>query len=145
MYFRSFAVEFANMAHIGLVAIGAFIILAGCFRKPAAQTETPEGIVKGQVIVGPARPVLRKNEPPPAMSKWYQIRKVMIYRKGQKTPVAEAALDANGYFKLSLEAGLYVVKMNLAGIERSADLPQEIVVRPGKTVEIRIDVDTGMR
>ncbi|MFC1954746.1 hypothetical protein ACFLVZ_02875 [Chloroflexota bacterium] len=46
---------------------------------------------------------------------------------------------------MGLEAGIYTVDINHIGMDRSSDVPKEIEIGAGKTIELNIDIDTGIR
>ncbi|MEE9583710.1 MAG: hypothetical protein V3W01_03515 [Dehalococcoidales bacterium] len=41
--------------------------------------------------------------------------------------------------------GTYTVDINYSGIDSSPDVPKKIEIKPGETVRVEIDIDTGIR
>ena len=48
-------------------------------------------------------------------------------------------------YSIELETGIYIIDINRIGIDSSSDVPLEIEIRPGETVKLDIDIDTGIR
>ena len=44
-----------------------------------------------------------------------------------------------------LQEGKYIVDLKSLGIDRSSDVPAIIIIIPGETVLIKIDLDSGFR
>jgi hypothetical protein len=50
-----------------------------------------------------------------------------------------------GYYRVELKPGVYLLDINRIGIDHSGDIPKKIIVEPGQTVKVNIDIDTGIR
>ena len=104
-----------------------------------------KGIVQGKILIGPICPVEREGvtcEPSPEA---YSSRKIIIYATDGSTIIKETTPDEKGNYKISLIEGEYVVGIYRTGIDSSSDVPKNITVRKGETVELNISVDTGIR
>jgi hypothetical protein len=75
----------------------------------------------------------------------YEARKIMVYDKNRDKLIAQVDIDANGYFQVELKQGIYTVDINHIGMDRSSDVPKEIEISAGRTIELNIDIDTGIR
>lgn len=109
---------------------------------------TPEGMLAGEVTVGPFCPVEIEGEacPPPAGT--YESIRVLVYvRLGQGDRlVAETRPDATGRFELLLPSGSYRVALEHSiGIPGAPRAVTEARVEPGATTTIAFDIDTGIR
>jgi len=130
-----------------LVFIAAIVGMLLC----ACHAETPQlGTVEGTVTIGPIWPVERPGEKPPVPPEVFDARKVMIYDKRgtrliQKVDLVQIDQGQEGYYRIQLKPGTYIVDINHVGIDTSSDIPTEIEVRPEETVQVNIDIDTGIR
>ena len=119
----------------------ALAVVAACATKPV---ET--GILHGQVSIGPLVPVVREGEPEPtAAPEVYAARQIVIYKADGRTEVTRIAIDPNGAYSVTLPVGTYVVDINRAGIDSANGLPRPIELRAGESLELDIEIDTGIR
>ena len=123
-----------------LAVIVSGLLLTGC---SAGNLET--GTLDGTVTIGPIWPVEPPGGNPPIPCEVYEARKVMIYDKNGSKLVKKVDLDCKGYYSINLNPSVYTVDINHVGIDRSPDVPTKIEIRPGETVELDIDIDTGIR
>ena len=123
-----------------LVAITIGLLLAGC---AGGTLET--GILEGTVTIGPIWPVVPPGGNPPIPSEVYEARKVMIYDKNGDKLVKQVDLDYGGHYRVELKVGVYTVDINRIGIDSSSEVPKKIEIRPKDTIELDIDIDTGIR
>jgi hypothetical protein len=103
------------------------------------------GVLEGQVTIGPLQPVEKPVETPTVPPAVYAARKIMVYNQGHTVLVKQVDLSDTGYYLVELKAGIYVVDINYIGIDRSSDVPKQIEVKPGQTITLDIDIDTGIR
>ena len=127
-----------NFVLLAVVIIG--LLLGGCAGGTA---ET--GTLEGTVTIGPIWPVERPGDNPPIPPEVYDARKVMVYDKNGRKLVEQVDLGQDGYYSVALESGVYTVDINHLGIDHSRDVPEKIEIRPGETVKLDIDIDTGIR
>lgn len=128
----------------GIVAL-VFLFFIVCSHQSVKTQEVQMGLVHGKITIGPTRPVERSGMPPPDMTRWYRGKIILIYSEDEKKLVATAPVDDSGNYRVSVAPGNYVLKMKLKGIQRAGNLPKEIVVNAGETVQIDVDIDTGIR
>jgi hypothetical protein len=104
------------------------------------------GILEGQVTIGPLVPVVREGElePTPA-PEVYAAREIVVYKKNGKTEVTRLEIDASGWYRGELPAGVYVVDINRSGIDSASGLPKEITITANAVFRLDIDIDTGIR
>ena len=122
---------------IGLVLAG---LLIGCSCGTAGS-----GILGGNVTIGPICPVEQPGHPCPVPCEMYQARKVLIYNSSGTKLIAEAAIDCNGHYWVELKSGGYTVDINRDGFGHVSGVPEKIELKSGQTVELNIDIDTGIR
>ncbi len=114
------------------------VLIAGCIQQE-------KGVLQGNVTIGPLCPVEPCHVSPQQMEKVYELRKILIYDANRQSVLEEVNIDKNGTYSIYLNPGKYVVDINKTGIDRSADVPKEINIEPGKTVALDINIDTGIR
>lgn len=136
------------MKHIGhwvnsIFVLCAVLLFAGCVQSG------PPATLKGKVSVGPLTPVERVPEagttPTPIPAIVFTSRSINIYQADGKTLVKKVAFQGDGTYQVELAPGTYVVNTAPEKIERARDLPKTIQLHPGETVELDIDIDTGIR
>ena len=106
-------------------------------------TATPQGTVKGLVVAGPACPVERADQPCPP--KPVPDRLVLIETTGGEV-VARVTTDQKGQFTATLPPGTYTLKIppgsSLYPVQRTED---RVTVVAGQTVQVQIELDSGIR
>jgi hypothetical protein len=103
------------------------------------------GVLEGQVIIGPLQPVETPGETPVVPPTVYAARKIMVYDQDHTMLVRQVDLSETGYYRVELKAGIYVIDINYAGIDRSSDVPKQIEIKPSQTIRLDVDIDTGIR
>ncbi len=98
----------------------------------------------GRVTIGPLCPA----EPCSRTFDYSGVR-VNVYDAASKTRVARVSADSNGYYRVKLEPGNYLVNVtdtagNSFGLPR-LDYTQSISIREGHVIEMGFDIDTGIR
>ncbi len=140
---------------------GRYTVVVNDFRKEfeipgGADFQKESGIIKGKVTIGPLCPVEPCNLPPEDIARIYEARKVIIYQQATKTRAAQANLDRDGKYSISLWPGCYIVDISDAqGNALPLDLnrrprigniiPVEVQVKPGEEIVMDFDIDTGIR
>jgi len=117
--------------------------------KESVQTKMSQmGVVTGKVSFGPLRPgPIRDDEPeenPELLRKIYAVHKVKVLAEDGKRTVREVEIDSQGIYKVELEPGIYFLQITPSGIGKLQKQSQRVEVRPGKTIQADISVDTGM-
>ncbi|MDD5095182.1 MAG: hypothetical protein PHV74_12525, partial [Dehalococcoidia bacterium] len=106
----------------------------------------PKGLLQGHVTIAPIHPVQQPgddpNDVPPEV---YDARKVMVYDQFGQKLISLIDIGHDGNYRQELSPGVYVIDINHAGIDRSSDVPRTIQILPGETVQLNIDIDTGIR
>ncbi len=118
----------------------ALTLVLGCSQK-----KEDTGTLQGIVTVGPLCPVEPCSLAPGALTQALQARRVVVYTQDKSSVVKVVDLKPNGAYKADLLVGTYLVDINKIGMDSTGDVPKEIVIEKGKTVELNINVDTGMR
>ena len=108
----------------------------------AACPEVETGILKGKVTIGPLCPVepCSVTVPNPYIS-----RKIILQKQtGEFFP--QIILQEDGSFEAEIGVGIYILSLSdciFLGCNRS--LPKTVTIEAGKTAEVEIDIDTGIR
>lgn len=104
---------------------------------------TPGGVA-GRVLAGPTCPV-QQDPPDPACADRPVPGAVLVVFDEKGREVTRISTDPNGYFRSSLDPGLYRIEPQpVEGLLGTAPV-FEVEIRPGITLEIATDYDTGIR
>ncbi len=107
----------------------------------SGEEERGFGILAGKVTIGPLCPV----EPcPGTVPNPYTARQIIASKKTGE--VFHIPLNADGSFVGELPDGTYSIDLtscSYLGCKRS--LPREIIIEENKTLQVSIDIDTGIR
>jgi hypothetical protein len=122
---------------IGLVLAGLSV---GCSSGTAGS-----GILEGNVTIGPICPVEQPGNPCPVPCEMYQARKVLIYDSNGTRLITEVDIDCNGHYWVELKPGGFTVDINRDVFGHVSGVPQKIEISAGQTIELNIDIDTGIR
>ena len=101
------------------------------------------GTVEGTVVIGPWTPVepVGGSHPPPEV---YTSRHVIL--EESFLPRVEIPMNGTGYFKAQVKAGTYSATIsNCTFIGCSLAVHETVIVKPGETTKIQINIDTGIR
>ena len=104
------------------------------------------GTLEGHVTIGPLVPVVHEGSPEP--TPWPEVwegRVIVIYAENGQTEVTFATIDAHGNYRVSLQAGTYVVDINRRGLDRGIDLPKKVEILSGQVTRLDVEIDTGLR
>jgi len=108
----------------------------------AACPELKTGTLKGKVTIGPLCPV----EPcPVTVPNPYVSKKIVLQNKTGEI-FKLISLREDGSFEAKTGVGIYTLSLSdcsYLGCNRS--LPKTVTIEAGKTTEIEIDIDTGIR
>ena len=125
-----------------LMALALLLLLL----LPACADNAGEGVLSGQVSIGPLSPVVQPGDTPePVPPEVYAARKIMVYDARGKKLVREVSLKTDGSYRTALKAGVYTVDINYGGIDHSPDVPRQVEITAGETFRLDIDIDTGIR
>ncbi len=111
--------------------------------EPSPETLPSQGSgVRGQVLIGPACPVMRVDNPCPDQP--YQAELTVYSLNGKK--VAGSSSDAQGTFEIKLPPGEYILHAESpeGGILPHAE-DVEFTVDPDEFTEIVVNFDSGIR
>ena len=123
---------------IAITAVTLFIF--GC-----SDVTQEYGILQGKVTIGPLVPVERPGVEYEIPCEVYEARKVMVYDKNHKKLIKQVDIDCDGNYQLELEPDFYVIDINRIGIDHSSEVPAKIEIKPRETIQLDIDIDTGIR
>ncbi|MFC2059291.1 META domain-containing protein [Chloroflexota bacterium] len=106
---------------------------------------TDSGLLRGEVTIGPITPVEKPGETPAVPCEVYGARNIMVYDSDGTSLIKQVDIDCEGNYEVKLKPGIYMIDINNIGIDHSSDVPKEIEIKSGETVELNIDIDTGIR
>lgn len=128
-----------------LLAIIVIGLASAGFSVGCSSSAPGDGILEGNVTIGPICPVERQGSPCPVPCELYQARKVLIYDSSGTKLIVEADIDCTGHYSIELKSGTYTVDITRDNFGRVSGVPQKIELKPGQTVALNIDIDTGIR
>ena len=118
-----------------LAVLALAVVVGGCGRPaPAA------GWLEGQVHIGPVNPVEQPGVP---NERPYSAALLIKHASGGGL-VAQIASDETGSFHVGLPPGAYVLEP-VNGDPMPTASPQEFVIESGRTTQVRVDYDSGIR
>ena len=85
----------------------------------------------------------RKPQVPPCDGP-YPNYEITVYRADGKTIVSKITSDANGNYKISLNAGTYIIYTQ-NGLSQDDVKTNQVTIVSGKVVKLDLVVDTGIR
>lgn len=117
----------------------AFLLVAAC--SPLLQPTPTDSGIEGHVTIGPTCPVMQIGNPCP--DKPYQATLTVLTSIG-KHKVIQFESDSNGYFRVALSPGEYILHPESPNImPRAADVP--FTVAPHQFTRIDVVYDSGIR
>ena len=119
-----------------LITSVLILVLAACSVNP---TPTDSG-VEGKVLIGPNCPVVQQGQECPDQP--YQATLVVNNSNGRE--IAKVQTDENGYFKIPLEPGEYILHPESPNVMPYA-AEQTFVVEAGKFTQVTVNYDSGIR
>jgi hypothetical protein len=133
------------MRNLLITSVLALICLVGL----SIHAEEKEmGIVTGKVKFSPVRPgPVRLNEPedPEILRRIYANHRVRVLAENGKKLIRELEINSQGIYKTELEPGIYFLQVTPPSMGKFQKQPQRVEVTAGKTINVDISVDTGMR
>lgn len=113
------------------------LLLATC---SVQQPKATDSGVQGQVTIGPMCPVVQVSQPCPNQP--YQATLTVNTLGGER--IARVHADANGYFKVKLGAGTYILHPESPnGMSYAAD--QTFTVQANQFAQVNVRYDSGIR
>lgn len=107
-------------------------------------TTRAEGVLQGQVTIGPLCPVEIAGVPCEAQP-GYSTYSVIVAENNRDKVIARTKLDEQGKYKLELPAGIYSVRIEPAVGIYKAQNKQQVTISANITTELNFDLDTGIR
>lgn len=105
------------------------------------------GTLTGHVDIGPLQPVERVGVPQPTPSPaMYAAWRIVVLSQDGKREIARGEIDSSGHYQIKLPDGKYLVTakpVNGEGLGGQQGHPVEILT--GKTIQLDISIDTGIR
>lgn len=135
------------------VIVFCALCVASCapLAAPVATTtpptsSAPVGYLTGHVSIGPLTPVERVGVPSPTPApEVYAARSINIFKPDGVTLVVNVKINSDRTYRVALPPGDYVVALARSGIDRARGLPKPITIESGKTMQVKVDIDTGIR
>jgi hypothetical protein len=122
-----------------VIAVGLILVTVISILSQGTQT----GVIEGKVTIRPFTPVEPSSGPtvPPGT---YSSRSIILKPWLGKTMYVP--LDEDGVFHAEVKAGSYQVTLSdCVFLGCASSLPRTVVVKPGETTILHIDIDTGIR
>jgi len=109
-------------------------------------TTQPRGMIEGRVTIGPLHgPVPPGREPDVDMAAVYASREIAAFTADGASEVARSAIT-DGVYRIEVPPGTYVVKLvSKSEMDTAKNLPRTVEVTGGASLELDIEVDTGIR
>jgi len=127
-----------------VVGLLVLVVTGACSAACLAGSQA-DGVLEGQVIIGPLCPVEPCEVSEEMLAQAYSARKVEIYTPDRSRLVQDVPLNATGYYEVALPPGTYLVDITRTGIDTSPQVPREVAIPAGGTVRLDIEIDTGIR
>ena len=100
------------------------------------------GLLKGKVTIGPLCPV----EPCPVTVPNPYTSRIIILLKQTGEFFSPIILQEDGSFEAEIGAGIYTLSLSdCSFLGCNYSLPKTVTIKAGKTTEVEIDIDTGIR
>jgi hypothetical protein len=129
-----------------LIFLPVLLLACGIFSPPEIIPPPPAGTLQGHVTIGPLQPVERVGQPTPTPNpEVFTSRSLNIFQADGKNLVTSIHFNPDGSYRVSLQPGTYVVDIPHTGIGFARPLPKTITIHSGETVQLDIDIDTGIR
>ncbi len=147
-----------------IVLIALMFALTACAAQPMSAQPTsvqptpaqptligvpPAGFVEGKVSIGPLAPGPQRIDqtPPPIPPEVYAAYVIRIYQSDGTTQVVDVQINSDGTYRIGLQPGSYTIGAVRAdgGVVLSKGQPQPIEIQSGRTTQLDINIDTGMR
>ncbi len=114
--------------------------------KVTKETSQSAGIFKGHVTIGPIEPVVQPGDDPKDVPpEVYDARKIMVYDITGEKLIEQVDIGHDGNYNVELATGTYLIDINNLGIDYSDQVPVDVEILTGETVQLDIDIDTGIR
>jgi hypothetical protein len=129
---------------IVLIAICIFVAIVwhfpGIFASPAGK----DGVLTGNVTIGPLCPVEPCEVDPGLLLAAYNARQIIVTTTTGE-PAGSVTPDPVLGYSFHLRPGVYIIDTSRTGVDYSPDVPATVTVSPGVTTRHDIHIDTGIR
>lgn len=119
------------------------IVLSACLdlsTEPQIQ-----GVITGKVTIGPLCPVEPCDLTDEQIYAAYDARKILLYDQDTLIVLYKISIGHDSVYSASLPPATYIVDIDRSGIDHSSDVPVKVKILPTDTVNLDIDIDTGIR
>lgn len=127
-----------------LIAISIIIAILwhypGVFAGPGGK----DGILTGNVTIGPLCPVEPCEVDPGVLKSAYDARLIIVTTTTGE-PAGSMTPDPLSGYSFQLRPGVYLLDIGRTGVDYSPDVPATLTVSPGITTRHDIRIDTGIR
>jgi len=127
-----------------LILIITSIAIAFLYRKQNVVPTTYVSGAQGTITLGPQCPVVREGEEEKCKDKPYQTIIQVFAKENVSSPPTMTSSDANGYFKVALQPGSYILLLT-GGATFPICAEQEVTVIAGQFQTVDLSCDTGVR
>jgi hypothetical protein len=131
------------VVHVSAAAAAVCLLLGCASAHVPGPGAKPNSGIEGRTMVDGGCPVIRRGSPCPDKP---LAARLTVTRVGSARTTAQATSDKNGYFRIPLPPGHYVVQPhNLTGAVVPIAQPVTVTVRAGQFTVVRISFDSGIR
>lgn len=126
----------------------ATLLLLSCGGKSAPTDPLSSirlGKLVGLVTIGPNCPGPTTTNPCATPPSAYAARKVQVWDAARTKLLFTVDLDNGGFYSIDLAPNTYTVDLKPNGIDKSADVPKQVIVNGNETARVDISIDTGIR
>jgi hypothetical protein len=125
-----------------LILALSIVLAAGC-----SSGSQESGTLTGHADIGPLQPVQRVGEPQPTPSPaMYAAWRIVVLSEDGKREIARGEIDSRGQYQIKLTIGKYVVTAKpVNGVGLGGQQEHTVEIMMGKTTQLDISIDTGMR
>ena len=117
------------------------IFLTSC----AAQSRARQGVVKGKVEIGPLCPQEPCNPTPERLKQIYESYQVAIMDTAATKILFKIPIQQDATFNLKISAGEYIARIKPVFGEGFRSDSKRISIKKGKTTDVFLTYDTGLR
>lgn len=126
-----------------LIVACLFLFPAGCTASDNAQ---PLGFLQGHLKILSLKTVEPSDGNLPAVTaQTYAEYPLVVLSQDRKKEIATVTADSKGSYRLALPPGTYVLDVQDRARKHVRAKPQPFTVVPNQTVQVDMDMDTGVR
>ena len=128
---------------MGIIILPALFNISGCVNN----IYSGNGLLVGTISIGPLCPVEYDPPRPECLptAETYKAYPVGIWSRDGKRKITEISPALDGSYIVILDAGQYLVKLDIDNVAGGSNLPVLIELGTADKFTLNIDIDTGIR